>query len=271
MNAPEFRGINRVAPDIVCLTSITPVPGFGVLPVNAYVIEGDEPMLVDAGLPTLAGEVFAAVASLIDLAELRWIFVSHCDADHVGALEALLAVAPRARIVTNYLGMGKLTMRMAIPPERFYLINPGQTLELNSRSLRAVALPSYDAPETLGLFDAKRRALFSSDCFGTLLPDAYGAARLDELSAVDPDAAAAGLASWSAVDAPWLANVDDAWFSASLGSIVDLAPRAVLGAHLPPAFDRIGWLARQLDAARRAPAFVGPDQAALEAMLVAAA
>jgi glyoxylase-like metal-dependent hydrolase (beta-lactamase superfamily II) len=271
VNAPEFRGIFRVAADISCLTSVTPVPGFGILPVSAYLIEGAQPVLVDAGLPAFAGEMVAAVASRIDPADLRWIFVTHCDADHVGALEALLDAAPDARIVTNYLGMGKLSMRMAASPDRFYLLNPGQDLDIGDRSLRALSMPSYDAPETMGLFDPMRGALFSSDCFGALLPESYAADRLEDLSAIAPRSLAAGLATWSSVDAPWLASVSDDRFRAALGALVELDPALVLGAHLPPARDRLRSLARQLDLSRSAAPFVGPDQAALEAMFHAAA
>jgi hypothetical protein len=45
----------------------------------------------------------------------------------------------------------------------------------------------------------------------------------------------------------------------------------VLGAHLPPAHGKLAWLSEQLDRTRDREPFVGPDQAALEAMLGAAA
>ncbi|MBX3613741.1 MAG: hypothetical protein KF786_09255, partial [Burkholderiaceae bacterium] len=44
----------------------------------------------------------------------------------------------------------------------------------------------------------------------------------------------------------------------------DLAPRLVLGSHLPPAVGLDDALYAGVDAAREAAPFVGPDQAALE-------
>lgn len=270
MNGPNSHGAFEVAPDVTCLSSTTPVPGFGVLPVNSFLIEASEPVLVDTGLPALVESTIAALGQRIDPADLRWIWLTHCDADHVGALEQLLVDAPSARIVTNYLGMGKLSMRITLPPERFYLINPGQSLDVGDRTLRAVSLPSFDAPETMGVFDPEARALFSSDCFGALLADEHGAARIEDVASIDRDAVVTGLASWAMVDAPWLSHIADSPFHASVVELLRLAPEHVLSAHLPPAHGELQWLATELDRARSANPFVGPDQAALEAMLAAA-
>lgn len=248
-----------------------PVPGLGALPVNAYRIEAEQPVLVGTGLPALAGPTIAALESRIDPVGLRWIWLTHCDADHMGALETLLELAPSARSVTNYLGMGKLTMRVPIPPERFYLVNPGQELDVGDRKLGALGLPSYDAPETMGAFDPGSRALFSADCFGALVDESDGASLIEDAAALDQTRLAAGLVTWSTGDAPWLADAEAAPFRARLAELERLEPAVVLGAHLPPARDKLAWLSRQLDTARSAGPFVGPDQVALEAMLGAAA
>lgn len=266
MDGPLARQPFVAAPDTTCVASTTPAPGLGLLPVNAYLIEGREPVLVDTGVPALADATMAALAERIDLASLAYVWLTHADADHVGALERVLEAAPRARLVTNYLGMGKLSMRMAIPPTRFYLINPGQSLALADRSLRAIALPSYDAPETMGLFDSRSRALFSADCFGALLHE-----HAEDAAAIDPGARRAGLVTWTSVDAPWLSHVRDETFAASAREMASLAPDVVLSAHLPPARGMLPALLEDLRAARTAAPFVGPDQAALEAMLGAAA
>jgi hypothetical protein len=46
--------------------------------------------------------------------------------------------------------MGKLSLRFAIAPERFYLVNPGQSLDVGDRLLAVFSPPTYDAPETVG-------------------------------------------------------------------------------------------------------------------------
>ncbi|MGE0322589.1 MAG: MBL fold metallo-hydrolase [Polyangiaceae bacterium] len=270
MFAPRAFDSFQVTSDITCFPSTIPVPGFGALPVNSYLIEADQPVLVDTGMPGFAPHLIDALRKRLDPSQLAWIWLTHCDADHLGALPQLLALAPSARIVTNYLGMGKLSMRQELPPERFYLINPGQSLDVGDRKLTATTLPSYDAPETMGLFDAKSSAVFSSDCFGALLDEADAEHVQHTSAALDPVKLARGLKLWTSVDAPWLAAADAATFHEQLNHLAALRPRLVLSAHLPPAVDSLAWLAAQLDDARRAPRFVGPDQAMLEAMLHAA-
>ncbi|MDP2733138.1 MAG: hypothetical protein Q8O63_08530, partial [Hoeflea sp.] len=41
------------------LPSWLPVPGMGVLPVNSFLLKGEEPMLVDTGLAALSDDVLA--------------------------------------------------------------------------------------------------------------------------------------------------------------------------------------------------------------------
>lgn len=250
--------------DTTVLRAYTPVPGFGVLPVNAFLIRAAEPVLVDTGLGALRGEFMERLRAAIDPRELRWIWLTHTDPDHIGNLEAVMAEAPLARLVTTYLGMGKLGLH-GLPLDRCFLLNPGQRLDVGDRELVAVTPPTFDAPETTGLFDVRSEILFSADCFGALMD------RPQETAADIPVAdLEAGLAGWTSVDAPWLRHVDERLFDKAIDPLRSLGPRAVLGSHLPPAEGMLETLLAGLRAARHAPAFVGPDQAALEQMLAGA-
>jgi glyoxylase-like metal-dependent hydrolase (beta-lactamase superfamily II) len=262
---PIFLHNQQLAGDTTVLRAYTPAPGMGVLPVNAFVIRAAQPVLVDTGMVGLRQPFMDHLRRAIDPGDLRWIWLTHTDPDHVGNLEAVLAEAPRARVVTTYLGMGKLGL-LGLPIERCYLLNPGQRLDAGDRELLAVAPPSFDAPETTGLMDSSTGFLYSADCFGALLeaPHEFAA----DLAAPDLEA---GLVTWSSVDAPWLRLVDERRFGEALAALSSLAPAAVLSSHLPPAFGMLGDLVRYLAAARTAPAFVGPDQSALERMMAGAA
>ena len=44
--------VSTPADDVVALTDVAPIPGLGFLPVNAYVVRAEQPLLVDSGLPT---------------------------------------------------------------------------------------------------------------------------------------------------------------------------------------------------------------------------
>ena len=107
--------------------------------------------------------------------------------------------------------------------------------------------------------------LFSADCFGALLE-----APVEQAADLAPQALRAGMTAWARVDAPWLDRVDAAAFGRSLDAVRALSPARVLSSHLPPAVGMLETLLENLDAARAAPAFVGPDQRALEQLLSAA-
>lgn len=271
MQMPIFHGALDVVPSVTSLASTIAVPGFGALAANAYLLDGSEPVLIDAGVPAFAGAFVDALASRIDLRDLRYVWLTHCDADHVGALEQVLARAPQARVVTSYLGMGKLSMRGVVSPERFYLMRAGETLHVGGRALRALAMPTFDAPETMGVLEVTSRTLFSSDCFGALLSEEDALAARDDVGTLDDRALAEGIARWTHVDAPWIRDTEPASFRRALEELERLEPEIVLGAHLPPARRALHRLVRHLDAARHAEPFVGPNQAELEAMLAAAA
>lgn len=265
MQAPTMLDSQPVDARTTVLASLLPVAGAGLLPVNAALVRAEQPLLLDTGLAALREPFLAALEALVDPAELRWIWLTHADADHVGNLAAVLERAPHARVVTNFLGLGKLGLA-GLPTDRFLLLNPGQTLDLGDRRLTALRPPVYDAPETMAAFDPDGRILFSADSCGALLERPV--ARAGDLG---DDELRAGLLGWSRVDAPWLADIDRRRFAANLDAVRTLGARHLVGGHLPPA---AGLTDRILDHLADAPDhedFVGPDQAAFEAMMAASA
>lgn len=258
---PATFDSRRIAADTFALRSYAPLPGFGVIPVNQHLIRAREPVLVDTGMAALHEGFLRELRQLIDPAELRWIWLTHMDADHVGNLRAVLAEAPRARVVTNFLGLGKMNLQQ-LPLDRVHLLNPGQVLDAGDRHLVALQPPCYDAPETMGLFDTRTRQLFSSDCFGALL--AEPAERVQDLT---PAALREGIVGWSAIDAPWLRRMPAAHLALGIAMLRDFAPEGIQSSHLPSANGQCDALFECLMAARDALPFVGPDQAMFERMM----
>jgi glyoxylase-like metal-dependent hydrolase (beta-lactamase superfamily II) len=262
MHQPIMLEPRRVAADTDILPAYFPLPGLGVLPVNAFLIHGDQPLLVDTGLPVFEEAFVDQLRTRIDLEALRWIWLTHADPDHVGALARLLREAPNAQLITTYLGMGKLGLTLPVAPERVFLLNPTQSLELGDRRLDALRPPTYDAPETTALFDTKTGALFSADAFGALMREPA-----EEAAAIGAPALTDGQVVWATIDAPWLHLLEAHVLEHALRAVRTLSPSIVLSAHLPPARNMTDTLLANLAAARSAPEFVGPDQEALIALL----
>jgi glyoxylase-like metal-dependent hydrolase (beta-lactamase superfamily II) len=239
------------------------VPGMGVLPANSFVIKSDQPVLVDAGPGGVAPGAFeAALSEVIEPADLKWLWLTHTDPDHIGALAWLLDAAPRLRVITTYLAIGKLGMHKPVPLDRCWFANPGDAVHVGDRKLVAVTPPSFDAPETTALYDTRTATLFSADSFGALMQAPAADAR-----DIAPADLADGLVLWSSVDAPWLHRVDRQEHARDLDRVRALAPTTVLSSHLPPAPGMIDRLTNLLGRVPDANPWVGPDQAALEALL----
>ena len=209
------------------LPATLPVPGAGVLPVNSFLLEGPEPVLVDTGLAALEGDFMRTLQQRIRPRDLRWIWLSHVDGDHTGNLRAVLDAAPDAVVVTSFLGLGKLGLQ-GLPTDRVHLVEEGGRLALPDRELVAMRPPYYDAPETLGFLDATSGTLFAADAFGALLPAPYRS-----LADVPPEQLREGLLAWSAIDAPWLADLPTVALARRFARVARLSTRRILSSHLP--------------------------------------
>jgi hypothetical protein len=264
IEAPTACEPYPVGDGITVLPAYLPVPGMGVLPANSFLIDGPEPTLVDTG-PGGAEDGFRqALQSVVDLDDLRWIWLTHTDPDHTGSLEWLLANAPNARLITTFLAVGKLGMQFPVPMDRLYWVNPGTTITINGRHLEALRPPSFDAPETTAFHEHTSGTLFSADSFGALLQGP--AANANDVAVGD---LGDGMALWSTIDSPWVTHTDRTHFDRALQQLRGLDARRVLSSHLPPATGLSGQLIDNLSRVPGSNPWVGPDQAALEQILAA--
>ncbi len=262
MNTP-FTAADGI--DVV--PSVAHLPNLGSLAINAFVLPGEEPVLVDAGVTAERDDFLAALRTVIDPADLRWLWLTHTDFDHIGAIPALLAENPHLRVVTSFGGVGIMGLFDPLPMDRVHLINPGQTLVLSDRTLTAVRPPSFDNPITTGFHDDRTNALFSSDSFGALLADLpHDAAELSEAEI------RSGQVRWASIDSSWLHLADTGILARDLERIRAIEPSMILSSHLPPAPGRLlDLFLGSIAAVPASDPFVGPDQAALEQMLAAMA
>lgn len=217
-------------PEVHVLPSHLPLPGMGVLPINAYVLHAEEPVLVDTGVG-LDGETFIdALRSVIDPATIRWVWLTHDDADHTGAIERVFELAPEARLVCHGLAALRMSSWWGVPMDRVHAIRVGDRLAVGDRTLLAVAPPLYDNPMSTGFIDEATGVLFSVDSFGAIIPEPT-----TDAAEVPADALAGGMAGWAALDSPWTELVDRDRFGKVLDRVRRLQPTSILSSHLPAA------------------------------------
>src|SRR5262245_58775098 len=220
-----------VVPGVDVLTDDVDIPGLGHLPINAYVLHGSEPVLVDTGSIIQRDAFRAALTSVIDIADLRWIWLTHTDFDHIGLLHRLLAENPELRVITTFFGVGIMGLFDPLPMDRVNFVNPGESITLADRTLTAVKPPAFDNPITVGFHDNRTNAFFSADCFGALLADGLPA-RADDLSDAE---LRQGQITWGTIDSSWMHQADPAMIAAQLDHTRAIDPAYVLSAHLAPA------------------------------------
>jgi flavorubredoxin len=252
----------QATPDIEILPAHFPIPGAGFLPVNAFVIKAKEPVLVDTGMGIDSEEFMKALGSVIDPYDLKWVWLTHDDADHTGNIQKVLEAAPSARLAANSLAVLRMSTTWPVPMHRVFWLNPGDSISVGDRELIAIRPPMFDNPTTIGAYDNKSGAFFSADFFGAIIPSP--AQNVDDVTERD---LANGMISWASADSPWIHMVDPRGFIKALDRIRQINPKIILSAHLPQARGKTEQLLELLTKVPASTPFVTPDQSALEQIL----
>jgi len=248
--------------DVTVLSAHFPVPAAGLLPVNAFIIKAKEPVLVDTGMGIDSEAFIKTLKSVIDPGDLKWVWLTHDDADHTGNLKQVLAQAPNARLVGCSLAILRMSTVWPIPLDRVYWLNPGESISAGDRKLTAVRPPLFDNPTTIGLYDDKSEAFFSADCFGAIIPSP--AQSTDDISEAD---LAQGMSGWASLDNPWVHMVKSSEFSLTLDRIRQIGPKRIFSAHLPPAEGKTEEFLKLLATIPPSTPSIAPNQKALEQIL----
>jgi glyoxylase-like metal-dependent hydrolase (beta-lactamase superfamily II) len=206
------------------------IPGVGVLPINAFLLMAEEPVLVDTGIGFDSPDFLDAVSSIVPLDQLKWVWLTHDDADHTGSIARVMELAPNARLVTHAMSALRMSSWWDVPLHRVHAIRIGDELNVGDRTLTAVAPPLFDNPMSTGLLDQSTGALFTVDAFGALLPEATQSA-----NDVPREALAGGMVGWATSDSPWAHITDRAKFGEVLERVRAIAPSRIFSSHLPAA------------------------------------
>jgi flavorubredoxin len=216
------------AGDIRVMPYFEPSGPMGFLPLNAFLIHGPEPIMVETGIHTQAERLLESLRAEIDPAELRWILVSHEDADHAGGLEALMREAPNARVVLSMLTILKLGRPDLTTPDRIMIATPGESFVAGDRRFGVMRPPLFDSSATVGYFDEKTRCLFSADSFGGLVP-----APTRDIEAMGPDYVP-GSTLFLSANSAWVRDVQPARFAGAVDAVRALDPDWIMPVHGAP-------------------------------------
>lgn len=161
----------KVSEEAYVIPQSLTVLGVGKLPVSSMVLMGKEPMILDT-LATVHRDMFLEeVFNIVEPEDVKWLFISHEDRDHSGSIMQVLDRCPNAKLVTNFLGLGKLYEEFPIDPHRVHILNDGDSLDIGDRTVSAIRPPLYDSSATCGIWDPKSEIYYAADCFGIVAED----------------------------------------------------------------------------------------------------
>ena len=249
----------RAGEDVDVLPTHLDIPGVGTLVVNSFVLHSEEPVLVDTGLGVDGDDFIETLSSVIDPADLRWIWLTHDDSDHTGNLQQVMELAPRAKLATHALGALRLATWWPAPLDRVHALAVGDQIDVGDRTLEAVRPPTFDNPTSTGILDRSTQTLFSVDTFGAILPT-----YVESLDDVAEAELTGGMTAWATFDSPWLHLVDRARFDQRLDAVRDLGLERILSCHGPAAVGRAAQLLKVVSTVPDAEPFAPPGAQAFQ-------
>lgn len=236
-----------IAPETWLIPTLGVDPGGGCAGAHSIVVRGAEPAIVDTGVLFGREQWLRNVFSLVEPEDVRWIFLSHDDHDHLGNLDPVLDLCPAATLVADSTMVGRLVGDIELPLERMRWVNVGESLDIGDRELVVVRPPLFDSPASRALFDTATGVLWAVDSFGATFPGA-----VYDADDIPVDLYDASFDSFNLSNTPWLEWVDRSRFDAHLRRTESLPLRVVTSAHGP-----VHRGERIADAFRRTRALVG--------------
>lgn len=163
-NAQSGTNVQEIAPGIYRINTPVRLPDAGQFSFNQYLVLDEEPMLFHTGQRQLFPLIREAVETVMPVDRLRYLGLSHFEADECGSLNAFLAVAPRAVPVCSRVAAMVAVSDYADRAPR--ALADGEELQLGRHTIRWFDTPHMPHSWECGLMmDTSTRTFFCGDLF----------------------------------------------------------------------------------------------------------
>jgi flavorubredoxin len=187
-NSRSGTNVYEIADGIYRINTPIALPDAGQFSFNQYLVLDDAPLLFHTGLRGLFPVVSEAIAALMPIERLRYVGISHFEADECGALNQLLAAAPQAVAVCGQVAAMVSVNDYADRAPR--ALADGEDLELGRHKLRWFDTPHVPHSWECGLMmDMTSRTFFCGDLF---TQGGSGAEAITESDILEPSEAFRG-------------------------------------------------------------------------------
>lgn len=163
-NTQTGTNIAEIADGIYRINTPVPLPDGSSFSFNQYLVVDEAPLLFHTGMRGLFPVVSEAIRAVMPLEKLRYLGLSHFEADESGALNEFLAAAPHAVPVCSQvaamIAIGDFAVRAPRP------LADGETLALGRHTVRWFDTPHVPHGWECGLMlDETTRTMFCGDLF----------------------------------------------------------------------------------------------------------
>jgi len=163
-NSQSGTNIHEIADGIYRINTPVGLPGAGQFNFNQYLVVDDDPLLFHSGLRRMFPLVREAIAAVMPVERLRYVGLSHFEADECGALNEFLAVAPQAVPLCGQVAALVSVNDYADRAAR--ALADGEELELGRHRIRWFDTPHMPHGWECGLMmDLSTRTFFCGDLF----------------------------------------------------------------------------------------------------------
>jgi len=132
---------------------------------NAYLILDEKVVLVDTVKHYLGDEMLTRIRAVIDPAEIDFIVSNHVEMDHSGSLPKMMAVAPKAKVITSPNGAKGLRRHYKQDWDTL-VVKSGDTVPIGKRTLQFFLTPMVHWPDNMVTYIPEEKLLLPNDAFG---------------------------------------------------------------------------------------------------------
>lgn len=132
---------------------------------NSYLIQDEQPTLVDTVYTPFADELLRSIRTLMDPKDIKYVVVNHVEVDHAGALPYIMEAAPDATIICS--------AKAAPVIDRFFnsnwkkqIVKTGDTVSIGKNTLSFVEAPMLHWPDSMFTYVPEEKLLLPNDAFG---------------------------------------------------------------------------------------------------------
>ncbi len=163
-NSSSGTNVYEIAEGIYRINTPVPIPNTPGFSFNQYLIKDDEPMLFHTGPRRMFALVREAIETVIPINSLRYVGLSHFEADECGALNDFLDCAPLAAPVCGRIAA--MTSIRDVADREPRALNDGEDLVLGKHRLRWFDAPHVPHGWECGLMmDMSTRTFLCGDLF----------------------------------------------------------------------------------------------------------